>query len=64
MIKLALAANHKDIMKQLNEGKELAPDDLANPPKIKAKLEIIRNYAGMEKVRDLLKKLAASNSVC
>jgi hypothetical protein len=64
MIELAPTTNHKDIMEQLNDGKELAPDDLANPSKIKAKLEIIGDYADMEKVRDLLKKLAASNSVC
>jgi hypothetical protein len=57
-IKLATAANHKEIMRKLSEGKELVPDDLAKLSKVKAKLEIIGDYADMEKVRDLLKDLS------
>jgi hypothetical protein len=56
-IKLAPAAKHRDIMKELSEGKQLAPDDLAKLSKVKAKLEIIGHYAEMGKVRDLLKEL-------
>jgi hypothetical protein len=56
-IKLSPAANHKDIMKKLVQGAELAPDDLAKLSKVKAKLEIIGDYADMEKVWDLLKGL-------
>jgi hypothetical protein len=57
-IKLSPAANHKDIMKKLSEGKTLAPDDLAKLSKVKAKLEIIGDYADMEKVRDVVKELS------
>jgi hypothetical protein len=45
-------------MKKLSEGKTFAPDDLAKLSKVKAKLEIIGDYAGMEKVRDVLKEMA------
>jgi hypothetical protein len=45
-------------MKKLSEGKELAPDDLAKLSKVKAKLELIGDYADMEKVRDVVKSLA------
>jgi hypothetical protein len=61
-IKLAPAANHKDIMKRLSEGKELAPDDLAKLSKVKAKIEIVGDYADMEKVRDALKGLASHST--
>jgi hypothetical protein len=57
-IKLAPAANHKDIMKKLSEGKELAPDDLAKLSKVKGKLEIIGDYEDMEKLRNLLIQLS------
>jgi len=57
-IKLAPAANHKEIMKKLAEAKELAPDDLAKLSKVKAKIEIVGDYADMEKVRDFLKGMA------
>jgi hypothetical protein len=57
-MKLAPAANHKDIMKKLSEGKELAPDDLGKLSKVKAKIEIVGDYADMEKVRDVLKQLS------
>jgi hypothetical protein len=40
-IKLSPAANHKDIMKKLSEGKELAPDYLAKLSKVKAKIEMV-----------------------
>ena len=56
-IKLAPAANHKDIMKKLAAGAELASDDLAKLSKVKAKIEIVGDYADMEKVRDVLKQL-------
>jgi hypothetical protein len=42
---------------KLSEGKELAPDDLAKLSKVKAKIEIVGDYADMEKVRDVLKGL-------
>lgn len=45
-------------MNKLREGKELASDNLAKLLEIKAKLEIIGDYADMEKVRDLVKELA------
>jgi hypothetical protein len=57
-IKLSPAANHKDIMKKLSEGKELAPDDLGKLSKVKGKIEIIGDYADMEKVRDVLRGLS------
>jgi hypothetical protein len=59
-IKAAPAVSHKEILKKLSEGKELAPDDLAKLSKVKAKLEIIGDYADMEKVRDFLKKVSAT----
>jgi hypothetical protein len=55
------AANHKDIMKKLSEGKELAPDDLAKLSKVKAKIEIVGDYEDMEKVKDVLKGLSKKN---
>jgi len=58
-IKLAPALSQKEVMKKLEEGKQLTPDDLAKLSKVKAKLEIIGDYADIEKVRDLLKELAA-----
>jgi hypothetical protein len=50
--------SHKDIMKKPSEGKQLAPEDLARLSKVKAKLEIIGDYADMEKLRNLLKELS------
>jgi hypothetical protein len=38
--------------------KPFAPDDLAKLSKVKAKLELILDYADMEKVRDILKGLS------
>jgi hypothetical protein len=61
-IKLAPAANHKDIMKKLSEGKELVPDDVAKLSKVKAKIEIVGDYADMEKVRDVLKEFAKAKT--
>jgi hypothetical protein len=60
-IKLAPAANHKEIMKKMSEGKELAADDLAKLSKVKAKIEIVGDYEDMEKVRNVLKGLAAKD---
>ena len=37
---------------------KLAPDDLAKLSKVKAKIEIVGDYADMEKVRDFLKGMA------
>jgi hypothetical protein len=37
---------------------ETAPEDRAKLSKVKAKLEIISDYADMENVRDVLKELA------
>ena len=54
--------NHKENMKKLSEGKQLAPDDLAKLSKIKAKIEIVGDYGDMEKVRDVLKQLAKSSA--
>ena len=54
--------NHRDIMKKLSEGKELAPDDLGKLAKVKAKLEPIGDHSDMEKVRDLLKELSKAKS--
>ena len=45
---------------QVSEGKELAPDDLAKLSKVKAKIEIVGDYADMEKVRDVLKQLSSN----
>jgi hypothetical protein len=36
----------------------LAPDDIAKHSKVKEKLEIIGDYADIEKVRDVLKQLS------
>ena len=57
-IKLAPAANHKEIMEKMSKGEQLAPEDLANLSKVKAKLEIVGDYEDMEKVRDLLSGLS------
>jgi hypothetical protein len=35
-----------------------SPDDLAKLSKVKAKLELIGDYADMEKVRDVVKELS------
>lgn len=51
-IKLAPAANHRDIMKKLSAGETLTPEDLAKLSKVKAQLEIVGDYADMEKVRN------------
>ena len=48
-IKLAPAANHKDIMKKLAEGKQLAPDDLGKLSKVKAKIEIVGDMRILKK---------------
>jgi hypothetical protein len=61
-VKVAPAVNHRDIMKNLSEGKELAPDDLGKLAKVKAKLEPIGDHSDMEKVRDLLKELSKAKS--
>jgi hypothetical protein len=62
-IKLAPAANHKDIMKKLAQGAELAPDDLAKLSKVKGKIEVIGDYEDMEKVRKLLKDLCKTAEI-
>jgi hypothetical protein len=61
--KLAPAANHKDIMKKLASGAELAPDDLAKLSKVKGKIEVIGDYEDMEKVRKLLKDLCKTAEI-
>jgi hypothetical protein len=56
-IKLAPAVKHAEIMKKLEAGEQPGPDELAKLSKVKAKLEIVGDYAEMERVRDLLKEL-------
>ncbi len=53
-----LAVSHKEIMKHFEEGKGFAPEDSAKLSLVKAKIEIVADYADMEKVRDLLKQLS------
>jgi hypothetical protein len=57
-IKAAPALKHADILKKLAAGEQPGPNDLANLAKVKAKVEIVGDYADMEKVRDLLKGLS------
>jgi hypothetical protein len=57
-IKLAPAVKHADILKKLAAGEQPGSDDIAKLAKVKAKVEIIGDYADMEKVRDLLKGLS------
>jgi hypothetical protein len=45
-------------MKKLAQGAELAPADLANLSKVKAKLEIVGDYEDMEKLRSQLVQLS------
>jgi len=60
-IKLAPALKHADILKKLAAGEQPGTDDLAKLSKVKAKVEIVGDYADMEKVRDLLKGLSNPN---
>ena len=62
-IKLAPAANQKEIMKKLSAGETLTPHDLANLSKCRAKLEIVGDYQDLEKVRDVLKELTGNNLI-
>lgn len=57
-IKLAPAANHKDIIKKMSEGKAVAPEELAKLSKVKVKFEAIGDFADMERLRDLVKSLS------
>ena len=60
-IKLAPALKRADVLKKLAAGERPGPDDLKKLAKVKAKLEIVGDYADMEKVTDLLKQLASSD---
>jgi hypothetical protein len=57
-IKMSPAVSHKDIMKRFEEGKGFSVEDSANLSRVKAKIEVVADYADMEKVRDLLKGLS------
>jgi len=57
-IKLAPALKHADILKKLEAGEQPGPEELAQLAKVKAKIEVVGDYADMEKVRDLLTQLA------
>jgi hypothetical protein len=57
-IKMAPAVSRKDIMKNFDAGTGLTPDQTNQLTKVKAKVEIIGDYADMEKLRDLLNHLS------
>jgi hypothetical protein len=48
----------------LSEGKALAPEDLAKLSKVKAKIEIVGDYADMEKFRSLVNELSGKLLPC
>jgi hypothetical protein len=60
-IQLSPALNQKEIMRKLGAGVEPTPEDLANLSKVKAKVEMVGDYEGMEKVRNLLIALSQGN---
>jgi hypothetical protein len=55
---MAPAVSHADNMKSFNSGAGLMPDQTNQLTNVKAKVEIVGDYAEMEKIRDLLKELS------
>jgi hypothetical protein len=52
-IKMAPAISHAELMKQFQTGAAPTPDQVNQLSKLKAKVEIVADYADVEKVRDL-----------
>jgi hypothetical protein len=57
-IKASPAVSHKEILRKLSEGKTLPANELENLSKVKAKIEVVGDYADIEKIRDLISTIS------
>jgi hypothetical protein len=58
-VKLSPAIDPREMPKRFQERKGFTPEDSAKLSQVKAKIEVVADYADMEKVRDLLKELSS-----
>jgi hypothetical protein len=57
-IKINPAVSHKEIMKAFEQGAGITPEHTDKLTKVKARIEVIGDYADMEKVQDLLNQFS------